>query len=56
VQRDDKNAIWRMSGIVQNITERNRQDQVLQEKNIELERVRAVADKANLAKSDFFPV
>ena len=35
------------------VTERNRQNQVLQEKNIELERVRAVADKANLAKSDF---
>ncbi|MDP1680076.1 MAG: PAS domain S-box protein [Candidatus Nitrotoga sp.] len=52
-QRDDKNAIWRMSGIVQDITERNCQDQVLQEKNIELESARSVADKANLAKSDF---
>lgn len=52
-QRDDKNAIWRMSGIVQDITERNRLDQVLREKNIELESARAVADKANLAKSDF---
>ena len=35
------------------VTERNRLDQVLQEKNIELESARAVADKANLAKSDF---
>ncbi len=52
-QRDDKNAIWRMSGIVQDITERNRQDQVLQGKNIELESARSMADKANLAKSDF---
>ncbi|MFZ1546622.1 MAG: PAS domain S-box protein, partial [Candidatus Nitrotoga sp.] len=35
------------------VTERNRLDQVLREKNIELENARAVADKANLAKSDF---
>ncbi len=33
--------------------ERKRQDQLLQEKNIELERIRSVAEKANLAKSDF---
>ena len=33
--------------------ERARLDQVLQDKNIELESARAVADKANLAKSDF---
>ncbi len=33
--------------------ERARLDQALQDKNIELERARAVADKANLAKSDF---
>ena len=35
------------------ITERNRLDQVLQEKNAELESARSVAEKANLAKSDF---
>jgi PAS domain S-box-containing protein len=35
------------------ITERKRLDQVLQEKNIELESARSVAEKANLAKSDF---
>ena len=35
------------------VTERNLQDQALREKNIELENARAVADKANLAKSDF---
>jgi PAS domain S-box-containing protein len=35
------------------VTERKRLDQVLQEKNIELESARAVADKANLAKSEF---
>ncbi|MBE0612033.1 MAG: PAS domain S-box protein [Burkholderiales bacterium] len=35
------------------VTERKRLDQVLQEKNIELEGVTAAAEKANLAKSDF---
>jgi PAS domain S-box-containing protein len=35
------------------ITERKRLDQVLQEKNVELESARSVAEKANLAKSDF---
>ncbi len=35
------------------VTERKRLDFVLQEKNEELERARLVADKANLAKSDF---
>jgi len=35
------------------VTERKRLDQVLQEKNVELEGARAVAENANLAKSDF---
>jgi PAS domain S-box-containing protein len=35
------------------VTERKRLDQVLQEKNVELESARAVAEKANLAKSEF---
>jgi len=35
------------------ITERKRLDQVLQEKNVELESARSVAEKANLAKSEF---
>jgi len=35
------------------ITERNRLDQVLQEKNAELESAKSLAEKANLAKSDF---
>ena len=35
------------------VTERKRLDQVLQEKNVELESAMEVADKANLAKSDF---
>jgi PAS domain S-box-containing protein len=35
------------------ITERKRLDQVLQEKNVELENARSVAEKTNLTKSDF---
>jgi PAS domain S-box-containing protein len=35
------------------VTERKRLDQVLREKNIELESAMSVAEKANLAKSDF---
>jgi PAS domain S-box-containing protein len=35
------------------VTERKRLDQVLQEKNIELENARSVAEKTNLTKSDF---
>ena len=35
------------------ITERKRLDQVLREQNIELENSKSVAEKANLAKSDF---
>ena len=35
------------------ITERKRLDQVLQDKNAELESAKSVAEKANLAKSDF---
>src|SRR5208282_3656151 len=35
------------------VTERKRLDQVLQEKNVELESAKFVAEKANLAKSDF---
>jgi len=35
------------------VTERNLLDQVLQEKNVELKTARSVADKANLAKTEF---
>ena len=35
------------------VTERKRLDQVLQEKNVELEIAKLLAEKANLAKSDF---
>ena len=35
------------------VTERNRLDQVLQDKNVELQNAKYVAEKANLAKSEF---
>ena len=38
---------------MEDITERKRLDQVLQEQNVELVNARSVADKTNLAKSDF---
>ena len=46
----------RLQGVfaaARDITERKRLDQVLQEKNIELEAATSVAEKANLAKSNF---
>jgi len=39
--------------VFRDVTDRIQVDRVLQEKNAELERARAVADKANLAKSEF---
>jgi PAS domain S-box-containing protein len=39
--------------VARDVTERKRLDQVLQEKNAELDLARVVAEKANLAKSDF---
>ena len=46
----------RLQGVfaaARDVTERKRLDQVLQEKNVELESARSAADKANRAKSDF---
>ena len=46
----------RLQGVfaaARDVTERKRLDQVLQEKNVELESARNLAEKANLAKSDF---
>jgi len=46
----------RLQGVfaaARDVTERKRLDQVLQEKNVELESARSVAEKASLAKSDF---
>ena len=58
--RDDDNAIIGYLLIGTDNTarerieaERSRLDRALQDKNVELERARAVADKANLAKSEF---
>ena len=42
-----------MFAAARDVTERKRLDQVLQEKNVELESARSVAESANLAKSDF---
>ena len=42
-----------MFASARDVTERKRLDQVLQEQNIELESAKSVAEKANLAKSDF---
>jgi PAS domain S-box-containing protein len=39
--------------LTRDVTERRHLEQMLTEKNVELERTRAVAEKANLAKSDF---
>jgi PAS domain S-box-containing protein len=46
----------RLQGVfaaARDVTERKRLDQVLQEKNLELENAKSLAEKANLAKSDF---
>jgi PAS domain S-box-containing protein len=46
----------RLQGVfaaARDVTESKRLDQVLQEKNVELENARSTAEKANLAKSDF---
>jgi len=39
--------------VFRDVTERKRLDQTMQDKNAELENARSVADKANLAKSEF---
>jgi PAS domain S-box-containing protein len=46
----------RLQGVfaaARDVTERKRLDEVLHEKNVELESAKSVAEKANLAKSDF---
>jgi PAS domain S-box-containing protein len=42
-----------MFASARDVTERKRLDQALQDKNVELENARCVAEKANLAKSEF---
>jgi len=47
----DGSVLWH--GFVNDITERKRLDQALQDKNAELELAKVAAEKANLAKSEF---
>jgi len=53
VYKDVQGNVLGVFAAARDVTERKRLDQVLQEKNIELENARSVAEKANLAKSDF---
>ena len=53
VYKDVQGNVLGVFAAARDVTERKRLDQVLQEKNIELESARFVAEKANLAKSDF---
>jgi PAS domain S-box-containing protein len=53
VYKDDEGRVLGVVAAARDITERQRLDQVLHEKNAELERAKAVAEKANLGKSDF---
>src|SRR5947209_15915026 len=49
----------RLQGVfaaARDVTERKRLDQILQEKNVELESAKLAAEKANLAKSDFLEI
>ena len=50
---DSTGTLQGVFAAARDVTESKRLDQVLQEKNLELERAKAVADQANLAKSDF---
>jgi len=53
VYKDVQGNVLGVFAAARDVTERKRLDQVLQEKNVELESARLVAEKANLAKSDF---
>ena len=53
VYRDDKGHVLGVFAAARDITERKLLDQLLLEKNVELERATAAAEKANLGKSDF---
>jgi PAS domain S-box-containing protein len=50
---DGNGVLQGVFGAARDVTERKRLDQVLQDKNVELERAGAAAEKANQAKSDF---
>ena len=51
--RDEDGNLCGFVRLTQDFTERRRLEQMLTEKNVELERSKAVAEQANLAKSDF---
>jgi PAS domain S-box-containing protein len=53
VYRDDKGTVLGVLAAARDITERKHLDQLLHEKNAELEQATAVAEKANRGKSDF---
>ncbi|WP_296495146.1 ATP-binding protein, partial [Rhodoferax sp.] len=53
VYRDDKGNVLGVFAAARDITERKFLDQVLLEQNVELERTKAIAEKANLGKSEF---
>jgi signal transduction histidine kinase/ActR/RegA family two-component response regulator len=50
---DQEGKLQGVFGAARDITERKQMDQMLQEKNAELESAKLVAEKANLAKSEF---
>ena len=50
---DEQGVLTHFVSINIDISERRRLDQLLQDKNLELQRLTAIAEKANLAKSDF---
>jgi PAS domain S-box-containing protein len=50
---DEQGQLIHFISINTDITERKKLDQVLREKNLELQRATTMAEKANLAKSDF---
>jgi len=53
VYKDDNGQVQGVLVSARDVTERKRLDQALQETNIELERAKSMAEKANLAKSNF---
>jgi PAS domain S-box-containing protein len=53
VYKDDKGNVIGVFAAARDMTERNLLEQVLRDRNIDLERATSVAEKANLAKSEF---
>jgi PAS domain S-box-containing protein len=51
--RDQAGNLRGYAKLTQDLTERKRSDQILLDKNVELEKATMVAEKANLAKSEF---